>query len=621
MADLNYIAAGRINTTPLDLNGNLDKILKQCAQAVKKGISIIAFPELAISGYNCGDLFWHSELTKGAQHALLNLKYSLPEGIVVGVGLPLTGSDNKTYDAYVLLKKSKIIGVSVLHSCYNSCDSRVRFFRTPCVEGLSFNIGSEIFTPANTFEVKLNVSSKQTVTKSVGIYFNEGDLAYLDKVELLICPEAKRFELFDDKKRVVDAVALSSNLKCTVVTTNLLGCESGSDIFDGLSIIADDGKLVSQSNYLSFKRADFVTASSGISEFLNEYDTIVRAVALGQFDWMLKTRSHGFALSMSGGADSGLCATCVCYGQLAALQELGYDEYKELLSALKFEVPAFTGDKQSYVKEKIMPQVLTTVYQGSAVSGSVTRTAAEKVAHNIGATHYEWSIAKLVEDYVAIINGTTPNDKLNWDRDDLTLQNIQARSRAPGIWMIANRYNKLLMSTCNASEDAVGYCTMDGDTAGGLSPIGDISKSRILKINQHIADDGIEVVKGGLKLDVPDMSYISAQAPTAELKPGQTDERDLMPYVILDRIHVLHQEELFTPQRILDTLAEEYQNFSRDDLKLFVTRYFTRLAVNQWKRERGATTFHIEKTDLNAKSGFIFPLLNDGYRSLLEDLK
>ena len=107
MADLNYIAAGRINTTPLDLNGNLDKILKQCAQAVKEGISIIAFPELAISGYNCGDLFWHSELTKGAQHALLNLKYSLPEGIVVGVGLPLTGSDNKSYDAYVLLKKSK----------------------------------------------------------------------------------------------------------------------------------------------------------------------------------------------------------------------------------------------------------------------------------------------------------------------------------------------------------------------------------------------------------------------------------------------------------------------------------------------------------------------------------
>lgn len=85
----------------------------------------------------------------------------------------------------------------------------------------------------------------------MGIYFNEGDLAYLDKVELLICPEAKRFELFDDKKRVVDAVALSSNLKCTVITTNLLGCESGSDIFDGLSIIADDGKLVAQSNYLS----------------------------------------------------------------------------------------------------------------------------------------------------------------------------------------------------------------------------------------------------------------------------------------------------------------------------------------------------------------------------------
>lgn len=130
---------------------------------------------------------------------MLNLKYSLPEGIVVGVGLPLTGSDNKSYDAYVLLKKSKIIGVSVLHSCYNSCDSRVRFFRTPCVEGLSFNIGSESFTPANTFEVELKVSSNLVETRRVGVYFNEGDLSYLDKVELLICPEAKRFELFDDK--------------------------------------------------------------------------------------------------------------------------------------------------------------------------------------------------------------------------------------------------------------------------------------------------------------------------------------------------------------------------------------------------------------------------------------
>ncbi|MGN1282017.1 MAG: NAD(+) synthase [Succinivibrio sp.] len=612
MANVKYYAAGRLNTTPLDFNGNFEKILTQTELAKKDNITLIAFPELSITGFDCGDLFAHYEIAKASVRTLLKLKYSLCEGITAGVGLPLLGNDNRIYDGYVFLRKGQILGISVLHSCYNSRDQRVRYFRTPCADDLSFTIGSETFVPDNNFVID---------SHKVSVFFNEGDLSFIREPELIICPEAKRFELFEAQSRVVDAVSLSSAMNCEVLTTNLLGCESGSDIYDGLSVFASRGSLEAQSSFLSFKRADYVKSDCGISEFLNEYDTVVRAVSLGQFDWMLKTRAHGYALSMSGGADSGLCATCVCYGQLAALEELGYEQYKALLEPLKFDVPSLDDDHQKFIKEKMMPQILTTVYQGSAVSGSVTRTAASKVAHNIGASHHEWSIAKLVEDYVSIINETTPGDPLNWDRDDLTLQNIQARSRAPGIWMIANRYNKLLMSTCNASEDAVGYCTMDGDTAGGLSPIGDVSKSRILKINAHIAKDGIEVCAGGIKLDVPDMSYISAQAPTAELRPGQTDERDLMPYVILDRIHYLHQNDYASPQLILDTLAQEYGDFSRDELKTFVVRYFTKFAVNQWKRERGATTFHIEKNDLNAKNGFIFPLLNDGYRSLLEDLK
>ena len=117
------------------------------------------------------------------------------------------------------------------------------------------------------------------------------------------------------------------------------------------------------------------------------------------------------------------------------------------------------------------------------------------------------------------------------------------------------------------------------------------------------------------------MSYISTQAPTAELKPGQTDERDLMPYVLLDRIHYLHQIEKNTPSEIVKILGPEYPQYDENDLRSFVVKYFSRLARNQWKRERGATTFHIEKADLNAKNGFVFPLLNDGYKSLLADLK
>ena len=605
-------AAARLNTTPLDLRGNANKILQLCASAQKEGLNFLAFPELALTGYNCGDIFNHPHFLKQALDSLLHLKYALSDNLVIALGLPLQGSDGKTYDAYVVLKKGEILNVSVLHSFYNSKDARVRNFTTPFNDNLSFTIGANVYVVNTQFTLDDN---------KVAIYFNQGDEKFLDKPDLIVCPEATRFELFETQARLDSLVALSSKYQCNVLATNLVGCESGSDIFDGLALIANNGQLIALSDILSFKEISLLNAHSQIAKFLSEYDTIVKAVSLGLFDWMKKTYAHGFALSLSGGADSALCATCVAYGQLAALHELGYDRYKEIMLSLKFDVPKFTGDEASFIKDIMMPQVLTTVYQGSAVSSSVTRTAALKVAENLGAKHFEWSIAKLVEDYVELVNQTTPGEPLSWEKDDLTLQNIQARCRAPSIWMMANRYNKLLITTCNASEDAVGYCTMDGDTAGGVAPIGDISKSRILKINEHIANDGIEVDPGVLKLSVPNMSYISAQAPTAELRPGgnQTDERDLMPYVILDRIHNLHQGELLSPKEILSKLKEEYQAFSEEDLKVFVRRYFGKLAVNQWKRERGATTFHIEKNDLNAKSGFVFPLLNDGYKSLLED--
>ncbi|SFJ82152.1 NAD(+) synthase [Succinivibrio dextrinosolvens] len=614
MFNYTCFGAARVNTTPLDLDINTKKILDLAEKSQKEGIKLLAFPELCITGYGCGDMFEHQELLKGAVNCLLKLKYELPEGITVGVGLPLADTTGKVFDCYAMVCKGAILGISAAHSFYNAKDSRVRNFSTPYSDECMFNIGTNHYGVCNCIETSEGI---------VGILFNEGDLNYLQDIELLIIPEAARFELDSADKRELKVKALSLSLKCPVLLTNLSGCESGSDVFDSLCMIADKGECVARSNLLSFKREDLFTVKNGITPRLSQYDTIVRAVGLGLFDWMLKTYSHGFALSMSGGADSALCATCVCYGQLAAIEELGFEKYSRLLEHCGFKLPKYTGseDLQSYIKKKVMPDLLTTVYQGSIVSGSITREAAAGVSSDLGADHHEWSIAKLVEEYTSIVNSIS-DTPMTWEQDDLALQNIQARSRAPGIWMIANRYNKLLITTCNASEDAVGYCTMDGDTAGGVAPIGDISKSRVLKINEHIAKDGLMVNDKGLKLECPQMMKVCVQAPTAELRPGgnQTDERDLMPYVVLDRIHVLHQNNLLMPKMILDTIENEFTQFTREELKGFVLKYFRKLSVSQWKRERGATTFHIESSDLNAKNGFVFPLLNDGFKSILKAL-
>lgn len=608
-------ASGLVNSIPLDFNGNKSKILSLANTAKEQGFKFVAFPELVLGGFNGGDLAAKREFTSCGLKTLLELKEQLPEGLTVGVGVALRACDAQSYDCYVIFNRSEILKVVAVRDFESSCDSRVRAY-SEAKDGCEIVIGDHSF--------KVTTRSSSNVVNvdgiKVGIYFNEADSAAVVGADVIVVPSAIRYELDAQKPYEDKLLALSSEYKCMVLSTNLMGCESGSDIFDGRFYLCNQGKLIARSELLAFDRVKLASASCGIVEDLPEFDTIVRAVSLGIFDWMTKTYSHGYALSLSGGADSGLCATCVCYGQLAAIKALGYDAYADLMMSLGFNVPKCEGDLEKFIKEQMMPQVLTTVYQGSEVSGSVTRTAASKLAANIGAQHYEWSIASLVRDYVSLINGTTPDDPLNWDRDDLTLQNIQARVRSPGIWMIANRYNKLLMTTCNASEEAVGYCTMDGDTSGGLAPIGDISKSRILKINSYIAEKGL-IIDKDLSLEVKDMSYISTQAPTAELKPGQTDERDLMPYVLLDRIHVLHQDGEKTPAEIVKSLIPEYPQYNEAQLRDFVVKYFSRLARNQWKRERGATTFHIEKTDLNAKSGFVFPLLNDGYKSLLTDLK
>src|SRR5476651_369814 len=122
--------------------------------------------------------------------------------------------------------------------------------------------------------------------------------------------------------------------------------------------------------------------------------------------------------------------------------------------------------------------------------------------------------------------------KLSWKTDDIALQNIQARVRSPGIWMVANLQNALLLATSNRSEAAVGYATMDGDTAGGLSPIAGIDKAFLRRWLVWLEQQGPLGIG-----PIPELAAVNAQAPTAELRPPsatQTDEADLMPYEILD---------------------------------------------------------------------------------------
>ncbi len=249
-------------------------------------------------------------------------------------------------------------------------------------------------------------------------------------------------------------------------------------------------------------------------------DEFTRAIGLALFDYLRKSRSQGFVVSMSGGADSSAIGILIrCMTELA-LRDLG-------LPALKARLSYVPGIDQCSTAEQLMARLFTGVYQSTRNSGEVTRTAARSVTQSVGGTWYELNVDPMVELYTTTIEKALGR-KLTWERDDIALQNIQARTRSPSVWMLANVGNALLLSTSNRSEAAVGYATMDGDTSGGLSPIAGIDKAFLRQWLRILEQEG----SAGCG-PYPVLRLVNEQQPTAELRPSQyaqTDEGDLMPY-------------------------------------------------------------------------------------------
>ena len=317
------------------------------------------------------------------------------------------------------------------------------------------------------------------------------------------------------------------------------------------------------------------------------------AVALGLFDYLRKSRSQGWVLSLSGGADSSAIASLCALSIQYAKEELGWEGLKQKLNY----IPLTTS-------VKAMSELLTTIYQGTVNSSQNTRDSARELAEWIGTQHYVIEIDSIVEGYRELVENAIGRP-LTWEQDDITLQNVQARVRAPSAWMLANIKNALLLATSNRSEASVGYATMDGDTSGSISPISGIDKSFVRTWLLWLEAQGFK----GLHL-------VNSLEPSAELRPlseKQVDEEDLMPYPILNTIERLVFYDLVSPHECLEEVNKRYGAvFAKEKLEEFVRRFFRLWARNQWKRERYAPGFHVDDYSLDPKSWLRFPILSAG---------
>ena len=305
-----------------------------------------------------------------------------------------------------------------------------------------------------------------------------------------------------------------------------------------------------------------------------------------------------------------LCGLMVLLGD----ESVGIEKVKQKLNY----IPGISAAKTN---AEITNILLLTIYQGTENSSEETFNSAQKLAESIGARFYNVNINGLVENYTQLIEKQIDRD-LTWATDDIPLQNIQARVRAPGVWLLANLNNHLLLATSNRSEVAVGYCTMDGDTAGSISPIAGIDKNWLRTWLIWLEKTGCEVK--GKQIKIEGLKYVNALQPTAELRPKenkQTDEKDLMPYEVLNQIELLAVRDKKSPLECFKFLEKYYENIhSRTDLHAWVKRFFKLWSRNQWKRERYAPGFHLDTHNLDPRSWTRFPILSGGFELELQKL-
>ncbi|WP_237587045.1 NAD(+) synthase [Pontibacter russatus] len=619
------LAAAALNQTPMDWDGNLQHIKDAITEAIANKTHLLLLPELCITGYGCEDMFLSPWLSEVAFGKLLEIK-EWCDNITVAVGLPVF-LDRKVYNTACVIKNKEIIGFTAKQFLANDgVHYEPRWFTPWPAEvvqefqmlGQTYRIGDIIYEEQGVkyaFEIcedawRPNRPAERHMPKGV---------------QLILNPSASHFALSKTDVRHRLVVEASKKYQCAYMYANLLGNEAGRMIYDGEVLIAQNGKLIRRNELLCFKDVDMECAEvcfsdnpklEDVIEYLppiDENKEVMAALSLALFDYMRKSRSRGFVLSLSGGADSSLCAVAVAEMVRRGIESLGAVLFvaKTQMFPLK-DVAYFDTLPADRLQKELVGRLLTCAYQGTVNSSGDTYNSAKGLADSIGAKFYDWTIDEEVRGYVAKIEDVLERP-LTWERDDLTLQNIQARVRAPGIWMLANINNALLMATSNRSEGSVGYTTMDGDTAGGISPIAGIDKAFIRQL----------LVWVQLELGYEGLQYVNKLQPSAELRPSdeaQTDEKDLMPYEVLNQIERLAFHDRFAPHEVYNILLEQ-QVASPNLLQAWVTKFYTLWSRNQWKRERLAPSFHLDDYNIDPRSWLRFPILNGGFREELSRIQ
>ena len=493
------VTIGQINTTNGDYEGNVERILRAVERARADGSDLVVLPEVAVQGYMSFDWFLDRDVIAHALDPLDKIiRASRGLAVVVGTVRPTGAAEGrKLFNSAAVISDGQLLGFAdkTLLPEYDVFDDP-RYFE-PGKERRLFEVGGERIGVA----VCEDFWNDKTFWRERLYAHDPADELIALGATVLVSPNASPFNRGKMGVRCDMVRHRSRAAGIPVVYVNLVGANDGV-IFDGASIVTDcRGETILQAPpFEEFYGS--VDLDCGVRDEAclpgDDTGTIHDALVLGIRDYARKNRFERAVLGLSGGLDSAVVAALAC-------RALGPEN----------------------VLSVMMPSPFSS-------RGSVEDSVA--LGAKLGMPVREQPISAAYEVLIEQLKLRNPGT----GNEELARQNIQSRLRGNILMTISNAEGRLLLSTGNKSELALGYCTLYGDTNGGLAVIGDVLKTEVFKLARHINRER-EIVP----------EAIINKRPSAELAPGQFDDLSLPPYDLLDPVLKLYFERKATPEEIV----------------------------------------------------------------------
>ncbi len=493
------VTIGQINTINGDFEGNTANIIRGIEQAKRENSNLVVFPETCIQGYTSLDWFLDRDVQRCALEPLQKI-VDATQGITAIVGTVRPSNlttGRRLFNSAAVIRNQQLLGFSdkTLLPEYDVFDDP-RYFQ-PSPERHLFALKEEKLGVA----VCEDFWNDKTFWRE-RLYSNDpaDELIELG-AEVLVSINASPFNKGKMGQRCAMVSHRAMTAKIPIVFVNLVGGNDGV-IFDGASIVADArGKIILQAppfeEFIGTVDLDCDVADKRCLPG-EDVETIHDALVLGIRDYARKNGFKRVVLGLSGGIDSAVVATLAC-------QAIG------------------AGN----VLSVMMPSPFSS---RSSIDDSV------ELGRRLGMPVIEHSISDAYEVLLKQLKLSEPSA----DSSSIAAQNLQSRLRGNILMTISNSENRLLLSTGNKSELALGYCTLYGDTNGGLAVIGDVLKTEVYALANYLNKDEELIPKS-----------IIDKRPSAELAPGQFDDQSLPPYDQLDRVLRLYFEQKATPGEIV----------------------------------------------------------------------